>query len=393
VQVKAAITFLALCACVPTALGDSKTPAAAKGACTISDEFPYVNQPTDPWLAVANGKPRSVAVSKLGYQSHSGKATCDAAHDHCLRDCEWLLTPDPTHRRATPFLYANNKFWDGNDASKGFVAYRTVPVTRKNLAKGMLVAALTDSYRPQLEGGRLDDDGKYVKANGYWDMGIVESIEWEKNLVRLEGVDEPYYLTGTRLAVLKYVDGGTVEKIVDAKAPAIAELAAPAKAAAPSDPWSQVGKDKQPIAVTDDSKLSGNAAECTTKTDHCLRPWVWFVTVEGRPVAARWTGKNFVAAEDPKRVIEKPGVAYRTRPAKESDLKEGTKIIMYAWSTKPNSEKDAHFWRGWTFETVEKVDHYKHEMQVKGEDPSKPVENARVMVLFWLPGEKAEAVE
>ena len=263
-----------------------------------------------------------------------------------------------------------------------------MPVTKKNLAKGMLVAAVVnDGARP--------DAGANDIENGFWDLGIVESIEWDRNLVRFEGRDAPYYLSGTRLVVLRYEDGGKVEKIegVDDKAPAVADVIGPAKPVVAGDPWSQVGKDKQPLASADATPMSSLAVECTGKQDHCLRSWVWFVDVEGRPVTARWTGKHFVQAAEPGTVIKKPGLAYRTRPAKDTDLAPGTKIILYDQGTRPQSEKDAHFYNGWTFATVESIDRFEKKVQPKGGAARRLIDSARVLVVYWLPGETAAAVD
>jgi hypothetical protein len=393
VQVKAALGILGLAILAGSlpdhdAHGDS---ARAPGRCAVqawADPWPYLDRPADPWLAVAGGKPIAVAKPKdRAGMMGSPRAACDAAHDHCLRDCTWLSTATATSRRATTMHF-------GQDPLRpGFVAYRTVPVTRKNLAKGMLVAALVDSTSPLRSGSITDPSGTRI-ANTAWDVGIVASIEWDRNLVRLEGVTEPYYLSGTRLAVLRYT-GDTVERIdgVDDKAPALADVIQPSTTVEVSDPWSQIGKDKRPLAVADATPLSGRDENCSGKADHCLRPWVWFVNVEGDPIAARWTGAKFVHAADPARGIDAPGTAFRTRPAKESELVPGKKILLFDSATSISSEADAHHWRAWTFATVESVDRYTHTMVLKGGGSKRPTDNARLMVVSWLPGETAAAVD
>jgi hypothetical protein len=379
-------------------------PAAAQKCApqAHADPWPYLDRPADPWLAVDGAKPRAVAPPKdrTGHRKGQPRAVCDAAHDHCFRDCTWLLAPTPTTRRATPYHFGvDGKFFthvQNPNPSPGFVAYRTVPVTKKTLAKGMLVAAVVGNDGPRPDaGGIVQADGTAEIENGFWDLGIVESIEWDRNLVRFEGRDQPYYLSGTRLVVLRFEDGGKVEKIdgVEAKAPAVADLIGPAKAVGPTDPWTQVGKDKQPLASTDATPMSSLAVECAGKQDHCLRPWVWFVDVEGRPVTARWTGKGFVQAAEPEYPIKKPGLAYRTRPAKDTDLKPGTKILVYDQGTRPQSEKDAHFYNGWTFATVESIDRFEKKFQPKGGGSRRLIDSARVLVVYWLPGETAAAVE
>lgn len=377
--------------------------AAADGPTCASqswaDPWPYLDRPADPWLAVANGKPRPVSLPKdrAGMRRNASRAICDAAHDHCLRDCTWLLIPTPTTRRATLYHVApDGKFFTHEhdpNPQPGFVAYRTVPVTRKNLAKGMRAAALMGAGAPLLDGGgHQDTDGRATLENGYWDVGIVESIDWDRNFVRFEGVRDPYFLTGTRVVVLEYVDGGKVTKLdgVDARAPAPNEVyVAPVLGA--SDPWSQV-KAKQPIASSDTSKLANVPQDCSPARDHCLRSWVWFVTVDGAPVPARWNGKTFVHATDPDRVIEKPGMAYRTRPARENELVANAKVIVYDSPTRPSGEAAAHHWRAWGFATIESADRATRKVNIAG-STNRPFDNVRIMVLWWMPGEDAEAVQ
>ena len=393
------VIALALVACAAAPASAQRATCAAQAH---ADAWPYLDRPADPWLAVDGAKPRAVSPPKdrTGHRKNQARAICDAAHDHCFRDCTWLLTPTPTTRRATPYHFGTDgKFFthvQSPNPSPGFVAYRTVPVTKKNLAKGMLVAAVVDNSGARPDGGGITQaDGTAEMQNGFWDLGIVDSIEWDRNLVRFEGTDAPYYLSGTRLVVLRYADGEKVEKVegVDDKAPAIADLVGPAKPAAAGDPWSQVGKDKQPLATSDVTPMSSLSAECTGKVDHCLRSWVWFVDVGGRPVAARWTGKHFVQAAEPDTVIKKPGLAYRTRPAKDADLKPGTKIVLYDQGTRPASEKAAHFYTAWTFATVESIDRFEKKVQPKGGGSKRLIDSARVLVVYWLPGETAAAVE
>ena len=60
----------------------------------------------------------------------------------------------------------------------------------------------------------------------------------------------------------------------------------------------------------------------------------------------------------------------------------------------PLSQADAHATRGdWMFAEVGKVDANFHVFTVKGSDERYPVDNARLLVLFWLAGEDATAVD
>ncbi|HUQ02903.1 MAG TPA: hypothetical protein VM261_10430 [Kofleriaceae bacterium] len=392
---------------------DSSSSSSTKGqppgsscrAQAWADPWPFLDRPADPWLAVVDGQPARVSLpsDSYGQLKENLSAVCDAAVDHCLRDCTWLVTtPGEKHREATPFhVNPDGDFVEedwrfrARTNPEGFVAYRTVPVTRENLKVGALAMAFSD---PVYDGRDMSTHVTGFVRNLYaWDVGTVASIDWDSGVLWLDGHRDGFFLAAARVPVLRYTRGGTVEAMPGAlaKAPAVADVIRPGRAAHTSDPWSQVDRRHQPVAADDPHAMAGLAETCNARVDHCLRPWVWFVDDGGTPAPARWTGKAFVRAADADMVIDHPGLAYRTRPAKESELRPGRRVLVFRNTERgPASQDDAHATRGdWMFAEVGKVDANFHVFTVKGSDDRYPVDNARLLVLFWLPGEDATAVE
>jgi hypothetical protein len=389
--------------------GTTKRKAGAAGSCAAQankDPWPFLDAPADPWRAVADGKPIKVVLDERAGGAGERKATCDAAHDHCLRDCTWLIAQPHTAspgKQAVAFHLGTDGAWHtatygDENPEPGFIAYRTVPATRKNLAVGQLVFAVAAPAR--VAGGTGTGDRLDLgPLDAIWDTGMVESIDWDAGLVRLEGRTEPYFLSVTRIAALAYTDGAAaVEAIegVDATAPAVADVIQPMpRKRSTTDPWSQVGKTKQPLAAAaPTARLTGFADDCSAATDHCLAPWVWFVDVGNEKlIPARWSGKKFVTATDSDPVTDSHGLAYRTRPAKDADIKVGAKLAIFDGTDPPPSEAGAHARRGWIIGKVTAVDHAAKEFEIDSDSAKHPNGNARVLVVYWLPGEDAAAVE
>ncbi len=372
--------------------------AAAASACRPqqwADAWPYLDRPADPWLAVVDGRPARVAVvTRQSGMPPEPDAVCDAAHDHCLRDCTWLVTQPNGSAHPTAKAFHVNTEGELVDAIEGtyrpqpgFVAYRTVPVTRANLGVGMVVIALE---APARDGGRFGTAGWALRTA--WSVGTVESIDWATGTLRLDGRREPYFLSATRLAVLRSADGGAVEAIagVDARAPRVADVTGSGVAATVNDPWAAVGRDGQPIAVADATPMTGFPEDCARR-DHCLRPWVWFVDAPRDPLPARWDGTRFVHADLPDAPIERPGVAYRTRAATAADLGPGLRVLIYDGTMPPNSEVEAHRLH-WTFVEVGAVDRGRGTFTDRA-DQRHLISQARVLVLYWFAGDKATTVE
>lgn len=397
----------------PTGGGKSTTATAATTrtpattGCAVErrdDPWPALDAPADPWRAVADGKPIAVSHEATYHSPPDGTAACDAAHDHCLRDCTWLITEpvsEGTHRSARAFHFrADGTFEDSGDshAQPGYVAYRSVPATKANLAVGELVLAIAAPARDA--GGYGSMNGiDYSVQSAVWDVGTVDSIDFAAGTLRLVDRDEPYFLSAVRVPVLKYADGAAkVEAIkgVDATVPAVADVFLPAtRPHAVSEPWSQVDKKKQPIAVAEPgAPVTKFDDECTPETDHCLRPWVWFVDIGAdKIIPARWTGTAWRRAADPDSPVEGARLAYRTRPAKEAEVKVGAKVLVYTSADAPRSEYEAHMWGRWLIAKVTSVDASAHRFDVEDQASHFATANARILVLGWIKGEKAEAVE
>lgn len=186
------------------------------------------DSPADPWLAVDKDVPAALPLdvwqwSKSSVILRRDLTGCDAAHDHCFRDCTWLLRdvqepPDRQynawagHRRTDGFftmpsgtlqvrysLSPMNVSNVGRTFDPGYVAYRTVPATKKLLAVGRLVAV--QEQIPESE----------VEALSAWTMGTVLKLNYEEGTVQLKGSKDTYPLAATRVVVLISKDGAPVE--------------------------------------------------------------------------------------------------------------------------------------------------------------------------------------
>lgn len=378
-------------------VGGSRDPAPAAGACQAqrwADAWPYLDRPADPWLAVVDGRPARTTLprDRRGHRPPTGRAACDAAHDHCLRDCTWIVTQSrgggQDHRASAFHVGPDGGFVAAPDGTSvnpqpGFVAYRSVPATRANLRVGALAIAVPAPAR----------DAGPTPLDAIWHVGTVASIDWSAGTLRLEGQREPYFVSAARIAVLRYQDGGRVEALAgDARAPSLADLDAPSATAATSDPWAAVDRDGQPIAIDDTAPLATFDDTCGPRADHCLRPWVWFVESNQRLVPSRWTGKRFVLADDARTAVEPAGIAYRTRPASAS-LAPGARVVVYGDGGLPTSQRTAHLVRGWHLADVEHVDRARGTFTVAGSDHAIPIANARELVLYWLAGDRATRVD
>lgn len=166
--------------------------------------------PVDPRLAVDGDRPRVVPHETRPRVYVGGGERCDASLDHCLQDCAWLVSRAPAAGElpvATQFIATRSGFEstqrvDGHvvklGAGDAYQAYRSLPVTRTNVAPGTLVLV----------------NGDWLGREAVWQLGEVESIDWYAGSLQLRD-HRPgnFALSHARVAVLRYVPGGRVEYV------------------------------------------------------------------------------------------------------------------------------------------------------------------------------------
>ncbi len=211
----------------------SSTSAWAQAACRIpaSDDPdvqpPLRDAPADPWLAVSKQEP-AVSLPPDGTRggSHANVrgrtevTPCDAAHDHCLRDCTWMVLwkvidkePIAAHR-PTQLVVPGHRRPDGKftvpphltpryDTEGDYEALRTVPATRRLLRPGVRVVVLPDADK------RVPIHER--DALGPWIVGKLLEVDWDQGVVSLERAAGTYPLSAVRVVVLTYRKGGVVE--------------------------------------------------------------------------------------------------------------------------------------------------------------------------------------
>ncbi len=193
---------------------------------------PPLSSPANPWQAVKDGQPIPTALvikwarGAFVAGRESVKA-CDAQHDHCLRECSWLVelygksqfndANTPTQQAFVATFRPDETFESARGSPKGlnsydgetFVAYRTVPAVKRLLKPGVRVFVSTDYegiHTPENEGEALC---------GGWTAGIVRSVDEEKGVLFIKRSSKPWPLALVRVAVLKQQKGGKVELMND----------------------------------------------------------------------------------------------------------------------------------------------------------------------------------
>lgn len=212
--------------------GDKVYSVVPLGRCADPGEMPRQNhdnlppipaQPADPWLAVTDGQPAALPVpekrlKRASVYARTQPATCDGAHDHCFRDCTWIVRDPrqegirtfvaaPAHRRPDGMFTlpsSDHRYQVGTgeavqDLAPGYDAYRTVPATRRLLEPGRMVAVLERVPTSERE------------AMAPWRVGKLYQLDWDGQTVQLVGSPDRYPLAATRVVVLTYRDGGAVE--------------------------------------------------------------------------------------------------------------------------------------------------------------------------------------
>lgn len=194
-------------------LTNAGSSAAANDKATRSETAAYPDAPADPWAAVSGDQPkRRPAGDQWTVRTHD--FACTAAHDHCLETDAWFIVdqqPRPAGYQRDGEVYvlgADEPFgaWNAVMRKHGpdrYIAYRTVPATRDNLAAGALVFGFKSAH--PANGRKAVEDS--------WAHGKLASVDLAHGSYTLEGREQPLPLSGARVAVLRWQPGGKVEII------------------------------------------------------------------------------------------------------------------------------------------------------------------------------------
>ncbi|MBA3819483.1 MAG: hypothetical protein H0X17_11365 [Deltaproteobacteria bacterium] len=193
-------------------LGAGFEPTAASPAGGHYAKYaPYSSAPVDPWAGVDGSGPRRRA--NRDWIVRGDAADCSAARDHCLAPDAWFLVraSDHANRRQTianvnvfgpdqPLGAANAR---GRYHGEAYVAYRTVPATRANFVPGAVAFGLE---RPHTQPG----NGQAAVELTWW-YGVVESVDPDVGVYKLQGYGDTLLLSGARVGVLTWQPGQPVQ--------------------------------------------------------------------------------------------------------------------------------------------------------------------------------------
>ncbi len=356
---------------------------------------PFLDRPADPWQAVRDGKPLSAGGrGRRILTRETGGPTCDAQHDHCLRECVWFAEG----RETLPFLFDGDKTWfplAGGNLEEGydtFAMYRTTPASRATLKVGALVFARSGGQAvPNDENDAFGDPDN--GQNAAWVSGKVQAVDVAAGTMMLEGFADPFFLSSARVAVLVYRPGQPVQALpgVEPKAAPNDQLFMPmAKRGGFEDPWKQVDDAGQPRTSTELGALITFNQDCSSTHNHCLRPSVWMLETRRAVRPVHWDGHAWVSLV-PGPVFDDPGKAYRTRPAQAGDVRVGQFVIAFESVRAPISEVEAYDTDKWRAGKIASIG--VDTVQLEGGRTAFPIDNLRVPLVWWFPGEKAEKFE
>lgn len=371
-------------------------------------------KPADPWSWASKDGPKQF---NREYFPQTKDAECSAAHDHCLPAWVWFVEDaidakdKPLARTAKAKAFLNGGLIEGSTSAEPrlfgltgaatdgditvaqkerAIAYRTVPATRAHLIKGALAIALDyPTLRPESEMRALVS---------YWRVGVVKSVDWDAGKVYFVGKSDPYFIAATRVAVLRWQAGGKVEVIAkgpaDALTPAVVDTFNMAEVKAPTTkPQGQVGADGQPVVDADTRAFEKTAPyACDTAHNHCMRPWTWLSkgNGEGDPMRFIDGQMQYINSSGEYRKADGAKMYFLTEPAAAAKLKAGTRVFYR--DTAVQDEGDANG-RPWNMAIVDEVEPELDMWKAKGDDRLRKIALARVGVIKWFPGEKAEAVK
>ena len=196
----------------PTVSAPDRSAPAATG---------YPAEPADPWAAVAGDQPvRWSKDAAKHWKIEATPQTCTAQQDHCLVQDTWFIVRETDLERAsrgflrsfaagpavlgptTPATPWNAKH-EVIHSETGWIAYRTVPATKRDVTPGASIIGLSaDAGLPHSARDAYE---------AFWQCGTVESVDFEHRTYRIAGDSTDRPLAGARVVVLSYRPGGKVE--------------------------------------------------------------------------------------------------------------------------------------------------------------------------------------
>jgi hypothetical protein len=178
-------------------------------------------EPADPWAAVDGDQPvRWSKDAANQWKIDVTAATCTAQQDHCLVKDTWFIVRDADLERARRGFMRSFEAgpavlgpstpatpWNARaeviHSERGWVAYRTVPATKRNVAPGASIVGLS------ADAGLPHSARDAYEAS--WQCGTVESVDFDHATYRIAGDARDRPLAGARIVVLSYRPGGTAE--------------------------------------------------------------------------------------------------------------------------------------------------------------------------------------
>ncbi|MEZ4403654.1 MAG: hypothetical protein R3B06_26760 [Kofleriaceae bacterium] len=202
----------------PIGFGRCQNPGTLTARLTSGQTTPTLTAPSNPWDAVDDGVPAALPLGEnqgrgASVNGRGGVVGCDAAHDHCLSACTWFVRDPRESQPRIFFARVAHRVTDGtfkvpvgsgsefqfSAFDQTYVAYRTVPATRRLLVPGRKVAVRERSPVDEAE------------AFARWTMGDLLRVDEVAGTVQLKGAKDVYPLAATRVVVLTSRGGAQVE--------------------------------------------------------------------------------------------------------------------------------------------------------------------------------------
>ncbi len=223
-RIRIRVTALVLSSCVVNGKAYGPTTSASNGgASTQSANAPttasvnasppsYPETPADPWAGIRGDEPVRWSKDAANHWGvRDAPTVCTARRDHCLDKDAWFIVKQKDldghwGREAIVAVFGPEgpvKPWNATTGLTGhdYVAFRTVPATKRNIAPGAMVIGMRDS--------KLPTDEKHA-VGLIWVWGIVDNVDFQSGTYRMRDRDEPLALSGARVAVLSWKPGGKV---------------------------------------------------------------------------------------------------------------------------------------------------------------------------------------